>query len=318
MKPFDSLKIGEALERFWAVVDRYCDEPKGRRAVNEWCEFLGVKPYSLTATVKWGEATEVHAAAFLEWQLEKPGRNDRNGTTSRRTNGTVAGYAGKIRMLNRKLHAAGLIPKNVFDEIKLPNFYHNQKFPTQVIPDEEIKVLLDSYDLSKWRERRDVAAVALFLGGGLRATEARKLLLSDVRRRNDVVFCVLKGTKSKVDQLQAIAPQFAKYVMAHHEERVSDGATPAHHLLVGNRLKQTQMSDSTIRHALRRRLKRLGLPHYGCHAFRKTAINKLFQLRQDFAEIKDFARHKSIVTTDVYRQEVKSVEQSLAQRIEFK
>lgn len=309
------LEVAHEVERFWTVVKTSLKHRERRRAVELWLAFLGAPSDSLQGAVRWIDANELHVAAFLEYLRDQPGNPDAYGQPAGLADGTIATRLGALRAISERLRNAGLLKQNPFKLVKMPNAYANQKNPSQRIPDEHVREILNGFG-SRWRERRNHAICCLLLGGALRTVEVRKLRIADVRTRGDAVYLVLKDTKSGVDQFQTIAPMVAQAVSAFaagEKTRRDD----SQYLFTRNRLKGGILTESTIPQMLRRTCEKLGLPHYSPHDFRATTATILFEQGERREDVQEFMRHKSEATTTIYDKRQKSIQNPTAGKIKI-
>ncbi len=94
---------------------------------------------------------------------------------------TLARHLASLRGLFRFLRAEGRLPGR--DPTRLPGRIHLWKKLPQVLSVEEALRLMDAPPEEGWRPLRDRALLALLYGGGLRASEACGLRISDLSLR---------------------------------------------------------------------------------------------------------------------------------------
>lgn len=147
----------------------------------------------------------------------------------------------------------------------------------------------------------DLAIVLILAAGGLRASEAADLKLSDYRQGDEPSLRVRgKGNKTRIVPLDAgVAEQVAHYLdwRADH--------TPAEHdagpLLV--RPDGRPLTRSTISYRVNRLYARAGIPKpegEAAHALRHTYALSMVDLGVPISEVQQLLGHESIATTGIY------------------
>ncbi len=167
------------------------------------------------------------------------------------------------------------------------------------LTEEQLKLLLSSFNLSIPLGLRDHAMSLLMARMGLRACEVAKLSFDDINWRKGVV--QIRKSKSRHTYELPLFKEAGKALVAYIQKGrpfTNERAVFVSHALpVG-----LPLSADAVRAAIRRAFKRcaLNVPSYGTHVLRHTLATHLLHKGARLKEIADILRHHSIETTNIY------------------
>lgn len=348
--PRDSSRDLEAWLRIRAFLAAKSENTKRTYVpvIKEWCDFIGAEVETAQGAEKLLQASELHAAGYLEWLKGRPGmaprlkssassersikkrssraRND--GLRSTLSNSTIAKKTTILRRIYRTLIAANLgLRRNPFDGdiISAPPARSGLKRPTEMVPFEKVSEILSLPDKTTLKGQRDRALLAILFGGGLRRSEAREIRIGDIKQtRQGTVYLRLRATKGKVDADQALPDWAGEEVLLLMKSRKRDGALSGDHLFVsfagqGGRTQTLRpISTSGIYKIFRKYCALAGVDApVSPHSARATAITKLLEDGETHREVKEFSRHASIGMVELYDKRRYSIDESPARKLNF-
>lgn len=169
----------------------------------------------------------------------------------------------------------------------------------QVLDDNLIKAIEQTFDRGTPSGRRDRAMFRLMLDLGLRASEVAGLTLDDVDWRRGVVQLV--GGKSRRAATLPLGPVAAKAVLAYLRKARPRIAQRALFVRLSAPF-DVPITLETVRGALRRAYLRCGHPELCArtHVLRHTAASRMLRAGTPLKQIADVLRHRSLDTTTIY------------------
>ena len=252
----------------------------------------------------------------------------RDGLQSTLGNATIAKKLVVLRRIYRQLISAGLFKSsNPFDseQVPVPPVRSGRKRPTEMIPYEVVRELMELPDTSCPKGLRDKCIMVLLFGAGLRRSEVLALRLGDIRETTRGTHYVrLRATKGKVDADQTIPAWAADWVKKLIELRKQQGAAEIDFLINtyrgrgGQTPGREQLSDSGLYKLFCSYCVRLGIKlSVSPHSARATAITRLLDDGFSHREVQEFSRHASVQMVEVYDKRRLGVEKNPGKNIKY-
>jgi integrase/recombinase XerD len=285
--------------------------------IKEWCETLGAS-YGLNADFLL-KANKESVMKHLQFIRNKQGQKSRyNPEHISSANATVRKKISVLHNLYELLLGERLIDHNPWHSLLItkPKSDRNMKRKTEALAVDEVRRLLSLPDIKKRTGVRDVALLAICLGSGLRIHEALNLLIEDVLidQVNSSWLLKLRAPKGGGDQVQGL-PDWAQEALSLlvAQRRSDTSIVEGNKLFVRYNSKQQAYKPLLYRTAarlLKKYFLQAGLINKSAHSLRKTAITRLASIEPSIVNVRDFARHKSVKTTEHYLDELKKFSSS--------
>ena len=147
----------------------------------------------------------------------------------------------------------------------------------------------------------DLSIVLILAAGGLRASEAATLKLSDYRRGKDPSLRVVgKGKKTRMVPLDpGISEQIDDYLAWRSEQAAGEGTSTPLLVRPGGR----PLTRNTVSYRVNRLYARAGIPKpdgEAAHALRHTYAISMVDVGVPISEVQQLLGHESIATTGIY------------------
>ncbi len=251
-----------------------------RRDLEQFCLFLGVKPYS--------QVTKDDVASFVQWLSKK-------GYASK----SVARKISVLRDFFKFLYTEKVIKKNPMTNIVSPK---QEKPLPKFLSESDVKKLIETAANSKnLAQKRTAVMIELMYACGLRVSELVGLPLNCISPEKKQILVLGKGSK---ERLVPIAEQTIKNVQDYLEYReafIKNGRRS-----VWLFPSKNSASGHITRDAFFKNLKetavlcgvdyRLVFPHVLRHSFATHLLNRGADLRS----VQKMLGHESIGTTEIY------------------
>lgn len=320
--------LAPRTEDLWLVISSYLDTFESRntqrsymQTLREWLEFLECQPGSEESEAQFLRISEYQVARYRSFLKRRSGmaprgRSEMTALAKQRIGAvpytlapnTVATKLACLKSVYGMLKRRGWIDRNPFDSdsAKIPRKNRSQKLPTEIIPFDKVQDVI-----AAGKTAEDRALLALLFGGALRVSEALKLQRGDICNLQTEIYIRLRAPKNSGDIEQAIPNWAQDYLREHLEsERIPD-------------YREAFIFSMSVRTAARRfklACRTAGISDWqnkSPHSARATAISKLLFDGSKTYDVKTFARHDSILTTEQYDKRIQRVENSVAQKLNF-
>lgn len=275
-----------------------------RQAFNEFQGFLRERELWLNDT---------GMSAYLEWLKEK-----------RLSGKTINLKFDALRSIYRHFQRNGTTKQNPFDasSVRLPRSNWNRKRHYRLVPFDKVTKVCTAPSNHSKVGIRDRALLAILFGCGLRKDELLKLRLKDFQCSDGGhYFFYLSQTKAQTDQMQSIPDWALSAILRLIEIRKGDGATEGSNLLcmytADEQPKLGGIPTRTFDRIFKKWCAHVGVKHVSPHCARATAISKLFFDRVELRKVRDFARHASIITTELYDKRLFGIEESAGKKLQY-
>ena len=245
---------------------------------------------------------------FIKWLdqngIARPARKDviayRDELRERCKPSTVQSYITSLRLFFSWTAQAGLYP-NIAEHIKgakLDNSYKKDYLNATQMQD-----ILDSIDTRTAKGKRDYCILALMVTGGLRDVEVSRANVEDLQQLggNTVLYLQGKGRDERTDYIK-IVPVVEKVLREYFRtRREAKGKQPLFTSLSNNSRGQ-RLSTKSISSIVKGRFIAAGYDseRLTAHSLRHTAVTLSLIGGLPLEEVQQFARHKSISTTQIY------------------
>lgn len=159
------------------------------------------------------------------------------------------------------LEEEGEIPVSPMAKMKPPKV---PEVPVPVLPEPDLRLLLEAAEGKEFAERRDTAILRLFMDTGMRVSELVALTVDEVELDDGVAVVVGKGRRPRACPFGA---RTAQAIDRYLRKRASHPFAATSYLWLG---KRGQMTDSGVRQMVRRRSTDAGLGPIHPHQLRHT------------------------------------------------
>lgn len=286
--------------------------------MERWCLFLGCTFGSEESEYAVCHAKPGDARRFMELEQKRPGRDGRTGQKGRAT-ATQKVTVAVLHCYYERLVAHGFLRSNPWAVERSTRWRKViEKRPTQAIPFDAVKKILDLPDNS-FLGRRDRAILSLLFGGGLRRSEVTNLKLNDIRKTvKGKIFIRLRETKTEPEHGHAIPQWVIDAVSEWARYRVNTGAQ-GNDFLFSSYLDRGKISDATVYLTFKRYIQKAGLDpdDFSPHSARATAITKLLSDGEDYRSVQEFSRLASVQMVELYDKRFLGVEKSPGNRLRY-
>ncbi len=211
---------------------------------------------------------------------------------------TLGVFIYTLRCFFKYLQFKGLVGNQLVMALPSVREYKASALP-EYLSNEEIKALINTFDLSSALGKRDYAMIACMLEIGLRACEVAHLTLDDLHWR-DMTLTLPRG-KTHQSYILPITITLRDALIAYLKNGRPQTTTRKifvyHRAPVGK-----EIIPQVVTEVIRRALVRAEIvPKIaGAHILRKTFATKLLHSGATIKEIADMLRHHSIATTSIY------------------
>lgn len=184
---------------------------------------------------------------------------------------------------------------------------NSKMFKRDILNDEEVKTLIESFNRTTIQGKRDLAMFLLMLTAGLRTIEVKRANIEDFTRRNgaEVLLIQGKGHNSKNDSTDALPIITIKALRDYLDAR-TDNYTPKSPLFISyanHRTEDNRLSTDSISRVVRLHYRAIGIDRPNevtAHSLRHTFAVKGFELGQSVEEVQTSLRHTNSDTTRMY------------------
>lgn len=278
----------------------------------EWSSFLGVE-YGPKCSNEWISADRSDVLGYIKFLQKKPGQASRYDPTHwNQANATIRKKLVVLRTFYQLLMDEREIDHNPWRTglITPPNAERRMKRKTEALSVKDVRKLLALPDTRKRAGVRDMALLSICLGAGLRINEALKLTTKDILIDDSSAnwSLRLREPKSGPDQEQPLPDWAQESLSVLVAQRRSD-SDRGENLFCRYNAKEQAYKPLIYRTAARifkRYFLQAGLINKSTHSLRKSAINKIAASGEPLIFVRDFARHKSVTSTEKYWDEVRN------------
>lgn len=217
---------------------------------------------------------------------------------------TVQGYIEALKLFFGWTEQRGLYP-DIARHVKGAKV--TQEHKKDYLTPKQLKKILSGIDQTTEKGLRDYALLATMLTGGLRDVEIQRANIEDLTTEGG--HCVLyvqgKGREEKAEFVK-IPEQTEAAIRAYLKRRKA--ASPTEPLFVGvsNHNRGQRMTTQSISRLVKGYIVQAGYnsKRLTAHSFRHSAVTLSLLSGCSLQEVQQFARHKSINTTQIYAHNI--------------
>lgn len=258
------------------------------------------------------EITVLDVNRFIVAQQKKYGQKDRlTQEYGLLLNSTIQRKLIILSAIWRYFIACQITNINPFDKFIVKGQRSPKKRPTELIPFDLVKRILESTGKNK-EGIRDNALLSLLFGAGLRRNEAYNLRLGSIHISPTGTKYIRLTQKGGFTVEKALPDWTANSLQKLLEVRKADGAQGKDYLFLSYKGYKEEikgrLSESSIYRIFKRYCANVGLDYdrVSPHCARATAITKLLIDGNDYEEVRQFAGHARLTTTQKYDKRSKS------------
>ena len=157
------------------------------------------------------------------------------------------------------------------------------------------------------KDVRDKAIVALMMSCGLRSIEVVRLNIGDIEQRRGKFYMSVygKGRSGKGDKVM-LPPQCHELIKRYLNLRGDVDKKSPLFVSTSRSCKGARLQTQTISRLAKKAMVKVGCdsPRLTCHSLRHTAATIMLKAGVTDAQVQMILRHKSIVTTQIYRHDI--------------
>ena len=214
-------------------------------------------------------------------------------------------YVATVKLFVKFLASKGICPDFTahFKGVKVDNSTHSRDALTA----DEAKEVFHSMQGSDAKSLRDKAIVGLMLATGLRCVEVTRLDVGDIEKRGKKLFLKVHGKGRQGKQDSVILPaQCAALIQAYLKTRQNVTSTEPLFVSTSHRCKGNRLQAQTISRLCKKALVNAGFDssRLTAHSFRHAFCTIALVAGVEMREVSMAARHKSIVTTEIYAHDL--------------
>lgn len=245
---------------------------------------------------------------FIKWTAEngiaQPTRKDiiayRDELKARYKPTTVQSYITALRLFFQWTAHAGIYP-NIAEHIKGAKLEGGHK--KDYLNASQMQDILERIDTKTAKGKRDYSIIAIMVTGGLRDIEVSRANIEDLKQLGGqtVLYLQGKGKDERTDYIK-IVPEVERSLREYLRTRQkAKGKQPLFSSL-SNNSKGQRLSAKSISSIVKQRLIEAGYnsDRLTAHSLRHTAVTLSLLGGLPLEEVQQFARHKSISTTQIY------------------
>ena len=189
------------------------------------------------------------------------------------------------------------LDSNPFFEIDIPKIENISK--TEYVPDKKIRQI---FDLVETNPKKRIIFYLLIVHG-LRVSEICNLKQDDIKLTVQAPFILVSGKRNK-KRVQGIFKKEIIFLIHDYMKR-----NPGEYLFKGKSVPK--IARITIYRYVKSIGSAIGIPGLHPHMLRHYAITKYLKAGKSISDVKNFAGHVSITTTDRYDRRIRDVQDSL-------
>lgn len=314
----------------WDVIEKYLENRASatrkayKYSIAEWCRHLHAAPFGDLAWEKFTKATAADAESFMQALSRRRGM-DYGGRREASAN-TLRLRATLLKRTYGVYVATGRLNFNPFALIEVRVKRGSLKRQSALVPFEAVENLVRGPSASTPDGARDRAFLSLLFGAGLRISEARALIIDDIRINDDgLLYLRLRNTKSAFEETQVVAPWAANHVAKLVSRRRLEGAEANDPFLCRYRNEGRRrvpvgrlVNVKTLARWFEKWRDFLGLDRgVTSHSGRVTAISKLLAQGYSPSQVREFSRHVDVRMVELYDRRRRGIEENCGMELKF-
>jgi len=228
---------------------------------------------------------------------------------------TVQNYIAAARLFFQWLKHEGIYP-NVAEHVKGATIDKEHK--KDYLTSAQIKSVMDAVDQSTECGLRDYALLAVMVTGGLRTVEVSRADVNDLRTVGDSPALLIQGKgKDEKTEYIKLQPKVERAVREYIKARGSVDQMGPLFASTSNNSAGRRLSTRSISGIVKSRLKDAGYDsdRLTAHSLRHTAVTLSLLAGKEMEEVRQFARHSNIATTQIYNHALDRAKNSCGEAI---
>ena len=220
-------------------------------------------------------------------------------------------------------HSLIVINPTIGYKRKLPK--RNTVKQADALTSEEAKEMLTSFKMNDIKEITEHLALSLMFNLGLRASEAMGIKLRDFEVISNQLVLNIKSKGGKINQmpinnyLKDSIRFYTDFLKTQYRLELGQDS-----FLINTKVKQYKRLNMhsempTVRwinNVIKRQARYVGIDkNISSHTGRVTVINMLLDQGENIRSVRDFARHKSIQTTEIYERNLNNIKDNLSLKV---
>ena len=271
--------------------------PTINNLMQDWLNFVDVQPTTFTT---YQRVLKNFGKYLAENNISELNREIVNLKPS-----TCRLYVATVKLFVKFLASKGICPDFTahFKGVKVDNSIHSRDALTA----DEAKEVFHSMQGSDAKSLRDKAIVGLMLATGLRCVEVTRLDVGDIEKRGKKLCLKVHGKARQGKQDSVILPaQCAALIQAYLKTRQNVTSTEPLFVSTSHRCKGNRLQAQTISRLCKITLVNAGFDssRMTAHSFRHAFCTIALVAGVAMREVSMAARHKSIVTTEIYSHDL--------------
>jgi len=266
------------------------NSPRSRQTMASFLSIIaGLVGATSVDACSWGSLRRHHVMAVTEL-LRDTGR----------ATATVNTYLSALKGVAKEAWMLKLMDVESFQHIRAVRNLRGSRLPRgRALPPEEIRSLFGAFEADDSSIGvRDAAMLAVFLGCGLRRSEAVGLDLSDIVTDERALRVLGKGNKERLAYTPAGTWQrLQKWVEEVRGEKEGPLFTRIRRF---DTLTNDRLTDQAMYHVLQVRQRQAGIAKCAPHDLRRTFATAMLDNGEDLITVKDAMGHASVTTTLQY------------------
>ena len=245
---------------------------------------------------------------FIKWAAEKgiqsPTRADiiqyREDLRARCRPSTVQNYITALRLFFRWTSSAGIYP-NIAEHVKGAKLdtAHKKDYLTA----HQLRTILSNIDTGTAKGKRDYSILLLMITGGLRDVEVARANVDDLRQlgANTVLYLQGKGRTERTEYVK-IVPAAEAILREYLKTRPDATGMQPLFASMSNNSRGQRLTPKSISTIVKHRFISAGFnsDRLTAHSLRHSAVTLSLLGGVPLEEVQQFARHRSITTTQIY------------------
>ncbi|MBT2052215.1 tyrosine-type recombinase/integrase [Enterobacter asburiae] len=266
------------------------NSPRSRQTMASFLNIVaGMLGAASLESCNWGSLRRHHVMAVTEL-LRDTGR----------ATATVNTYLSALKGVAKEAWMLRLMDVESFQHIRAVRNLRGSRLPRgRALPPEEIRALFAVCESDHSSiGGRDAAMLAVFLGCGLRRSEAVGLDLSDVVTDERALRVLGKGNKERLAYMPAGTWQRLR--MWIDDVRGEKNGPLFTRIRRFDTLTYDRLTDQAVYHVLQMRQRQAGIAKCAPHDLRRTFATAMLDNGEDLITVKDAMGHASVTTTQQY------------------
>ncbi len=210
------------------------------------------------------------------------------------SNRSLSRYLSSLRSFYRYLLDIKEVSSNPFLSVKIPN--EKTKIPDYLFED-EVDMLLDSFDLTDDFGYRDRTIFEVMYGCGLRLSELCNLKIENIDFNNQLLSIVGKGSKRRLVPFY----NMIKQLLENYINNIRSKYIKEEHGFVFINKNGGKLSNRGVQYLLNRTIKENNLPlQLSPHTLRHSFATHLLDAQVDIRVVQELLGHSNLSTTQIY------------------